>query len=526
MIGGLKVISKELAKARDFEVVKAAKVTPEERPVYHFSPRIGWLNDPNGLSYYDGKYHMFYQYHPYNTYWGHLHWGHAVSEDLITWDYLPCTLAPDTEYDKSGCFSGSAIRLDDGSHMLMYTSCGDSSNDPTGKGRWLQTQSIAVMNPADSDNAGEYIKFEENPVIGEGDLPEGGDPYECRDPYLWRAKDGTYRVLFANGRTSDDDGTRLLIYRSEDGLHWGDGKVLFEDDRRIGVMWECPNFFPLGGRYILIASPMDMQAEQGEAVGSIRFPQGNNVCYITGEYDEKTEIFTPDSDDSDAGYYLYEPVDGGLDFYAPQVLETPDGRRVMIGWMQDPSMANLHDDSEFNVFGQMTVPRELSIRDGRLIQWPVRELENYRGEPLKVSDAGIGWDDIRIPGLQGRAVDLEMEIRPAAGTQMYRHFSVRWAYDREHYMEFSYDPESSIVTIDRSHSGQPDNITRKRSIRVRDREGVISLRMLIDRFSTEVFINGGEQVVSITYYIDLSAQDITLRAEGKASADICAWQIK
>lgn len=516
------MISRELAKAREFEAVEGAKVSPEERPVYHFSPRIGWLNDPNGLSYYDGKYHLFYQYHPYNSYWGPMHWGHAVSEDLIRWEYLPAALAPDTDYDKSGCFSGTAVTLNDGSHMLMYTSCGDSSNDPTGKGRWLQTQSVAVRRPGEE----EYNKYELNPVIPETMLPEGSDPYECRDPYLWRASDGTYRVLVACGRSSEDDGTRLLLFRSDDGLHWGDGKVLFEDDRRIGVMWECPNFFPLGGRHILIASPMDMQAEEGEAVGSIRFPQGNNVCYITGEYDEEAEVFTPDSDDSDAGYYLYEPVDGGLDFYAPQVLETTDGRRVMIGWMQDPSMANLHDDEKFNIFGQMTIPRELSIRDGKLIQWPIRELENYRGEPLKVSDAELGWDDIRIPGLSGRAVDLEIEIRPAEGTQIYRHFSIRWAYDHEHYMEFSYDPENSLVTIDRSHTGLPDNITRKRSIRVRDRKGAISLRMLIDRWSTEVFINGGEQAISVTYYTDLAAEDITFRSEGKAIADICAWQIR
>ena len=524
--GGLKVISKELAKAREFEAVEGAKVSGEERPVYHFSPRIGWLNDPNGLSYYNGKYHLFYQYHPYNSYWGPMHWGHAVSDDLIRWEYLPAALAPDTWYDKSGCFSGTAIGMDDGSHLLMYTSCGDSKDDPTGKGRWIQSQSIAIMDPADGGSAGEYIKYEGNPVISEADLPEGGDPYEFRDPFLWRTKDGTFRALVANGRTSSDDGTRLLLFRSDDGLHWGDGKVLFEDERRIGVMWECPNFFRLGGRYILIASPMDMQAEEGEAVGSVRFPQGNNVCYITGDFDEETEVFKPDADDSDAGYYLYEPVDGGLDFYAPQVLETTDSRRVMIGWMQDPSMANLHDDEKFNIFGQMTIPRELSIRDGRLIQWPVRELENYRTELVHVRDTEVAWDDIRIPGLTGRTLDLELEIRPEEGAQQYRNFSIRWAYDREHYMEFSYDPENSLVTIDRSHTGLPDNITRKRTIRVRDRRGAISLRLLIDRWSTEVFINGGEQTVSATYYTDLAAEDITFRSEGKAIADICAWQIR
>ena len=249
------MISKELKKAREYEERETAKIPETDRPVFHFSPRTGWLNDPNGFSFYGGKYHLFYQYHPYDSQWGPMHWGHAASPDLIHWEYLPAALAPDTEYDKSGCFSGSAITMDDGSQMIMYTSCGDSCDDPTGKGRWLQSQSIALKRPGSE----EYIKYEGNPVIRESELPEGGDAYEFRDPYLWRAPDGTYRVLVANGRQDpENDGTQLTVYRSADGFHWGEGKVLFEDERRIGVMWECPNFFPLGDKHILIASPMDM----------------------------------------------------------------------------------------------------------------------------------------------------------------------------------------------------------------------------------------------------------------------------
>ena len=538
------IISKELAGAREYEEKQADLITDEMRPAYHFSPRTGWLNDPNGLSYYDGKYHLFYQYHPYSTYWGPMHWGHAVSDDLITWEYLPAALAPDTGYDYSGCFSGSAVTMDDGSHLLMYTSCGDSSGDPTGKGRWIQLQSIAIRKPGES----EYAKYEGNPVISESDIPEGGDPYEFRDPYMWRCDDGSYRVLVANGRTSAEDGTRLLLFRSEDGLNWGGGKVLFEDERRIGVMWECPNFFPLGGRHILMASPMDMQAEEGEAVGSIRFPQGNNVCYITGDYDEQLEEFCPDADDADAGYFMYEPVDGGLDFYAPQTFETVDGRRVMIGWMQDPSMSNLHSEDEFRIFGQMTVPRELTLKDGRLIQWPVSELEKYRQVPVvyrnisigtKEAEVGVGsLKDIQghsLNGIHGRMLDLELEIRPDEapgkdasgenGELSYREFAVRFAAGDSRYTEFRYDPERSVVTVDRSHSGQSGKISGKRTIRVRERKGRLSIRMLIDRWSAEIFINNGEQVVSLTYYTDLSAEGIEFLADGTVTLDAAAYRL-
>ena len=512
-------ISNELAKAREYEKEQEALIKEEDRPVYHFTPRTGWLNDPNGLSYYDGKYHLFYQYHPYDSHWGPMHWGHAVSKDMIRWKYLPCALAPDTEYDGSGCFSGSALVMDDGSHLLMYTGCGDSSADPTGKGRWIQSQNIAIKSPG-SD---EYIKYGKNPVIKEKDLPEGGDAYEFRDPYLWRAEDGTFRVLVANGRTDEETGTQLTMYRSDDGFNWGSGKVLFEDERRIGVMWECPNFFPLGDKHVLIASPMDMQAEEEEAVGSIRFPQGNNVCYITGKYDKKSEDFTPDSDDADTGYYIYEPVDGGLDFYAPQVMKTPDGRHVMIGWMQDPMMGNLHDVKDFRIFGQMTVPRELSMKNGRLHQWPVRELEEYRTDKDIYNRVAFGNDWIRIPSIRGRAIDLTLDIKTESTCE---ELGIRFAADKEHHVELRFDVARSVLTIDRSNSGQPDNITKKRSLKVRDRNGKLSLRLLIDRYSAEIFINDGEQTMSVTYYTDPSAQDVYFKANGPAYMDIEKYDLQ
>ena len=193
------MISKELLSARQYEEREGAMIPEEDRPVYHFSPRVGWLNDPNGLSYYKDKYHLFYQYHPYNTYWGPMYWGHAVSDDMISWQYLPAALAPDTEYDRTGCFSGSASTLPDGRQFLMYTGVLDDGTDPLGKGRWKQQQCIAVL----SDETGEYEKYEGNPVLTEADLPEGGDVFEFRDPYLWKADDGTYRAVAANGRTGE-----------------------------------------------------------------------------------------------------------------------------------------------------------------------------------------------------------------------------------------------------------------------------------------------------------------------------------
>ena len=106
--------SQTLRDARRYEETYEKRIKKEDRPEFHFSSRVGWLNDPNGFSYYQGKYHLFYQYHPYDPYWGPMHWGHAVSEDLLHWEYLPAALAPDQPYDRDGCFSGSAVELPDG----------------------------------------------------------------------------------------------------------------------------------------------------------------------------------------------------------------------------------------------------------------------------------------------------------------------------------------------------------------------------------------------------------------------------
>ena len=550
------MISRELQKAREYEARDGALITKAERPVYHFTPLTGWLNDPNGFSFFDGKYHLFYQYHPYNTYWGPMHWGHAVSDDMISWEYLSAALAPDAEYDRDGCFSGSAITLPDGRHLLMYTGVSDDGKDPLNKGRWRQQQCIAVL----SKETGEYEKYEGNPVLTEDDLPDCADVYEFRDPYIWNADDGTFRAVAANGRTGEitsdgtyktDKGTQLAVYKSADGFSWSFDRVLFEDKRRIGIMWECPNFFRLGGKLMLIASPMDMALEEEEAVGSIRFPKGNNVCYITGNYDEKKESFVYGNSD---GGFRYDPVDCGLDFYAPQVMKTPDGRHVMIGWMQDPATANfvkagsdeaalglkhasmaegtgyVHGEPGTRIFGQMTVPRELTLRGDRLIQWPVRELEEYRAGQAVCASLDIENETRSIEGVSGRSLDMTVEISPrsssAAGMCSLEEFTIRFARDYEHYIELSYRPDSSVVTVDRSRSGQSDSITKRRSIRVRERRGSINLRILLDRWSAEIFVNGGEQVMSLTYYTPYEAKDITFTAEGSAVVDLESYEMR
>ncbi|MBQ4046545.1 MAG: glycoside hydrolase family 32 protein, partial [Lachnospiraceae bacterium] len=183
--------SQALRDVRRYEEEFEKRILPEERPAFHLSSRVGWMNDPNGFSWYRGEYHLFYQYHPYDSHWGPMHWGHAVSKDLLHWKYMPAVLAPDSIYDRDGCFSGGALVMKDGTHMLMYTGV---SNEFAADGlpQGVQTQCVAF---GDGEN---YTKYTGNPVLAFEDLPEECSRYDFRDPRIWQEEDGTYKAAIVS----------------------------------------------------------------------------------------------------------------------------------------------------------------------------------------------------------------------------------------------------------------------------------------------------------------------------------------
>lgn len=204
-------MSEMLEKARKYEDEQGKQIKAKDRPAFHVSPYVGWMNDPNGFSYYQGEYHLFYQYNPYDTHWDSMHWGHVVSKDLLHWEYLPAALAPDEDYDKIGCFSGSAIELDDGRQLLMYTAV-DHETLEDGSKRDIQTQAVAVGDGRD------YVKYKKNPVLTEKDLPEGASKVDFRDPKIWKGKDGNFYCVIGS-RPADGSG-QILLYRSANGFDW------------------------------------------------------------------------------------------------------------------------------------------------------------------------------------------------------------------------------------------------------------------------------------------------------------------
>ncbi len=492
-------MSQTLRDARRYEEITERKMEAEEKPGFHLAARVGWMNDPNGFSFYQGKYHLFYQYHPFNSHWGPMHWGHAVSDDLLHWEYLPAALAPDTVYDEAGCFSGSAVELADGRQLLMYTGVHKEVQEDGGV-REVQAQCIAIGDGRD------YEKYQGNPVLDEKDLPDGGSKYDFRDPKMWKAPDGTFRCVVGNCAPERDG--QILLYSSKDGLDWKYEKILAANHGRFGKAWECPDFFELDGKQALLTSPMDMLPQ------GLEYHNGNGTLCLIGTYDEIEEVFVEEQD---------QAIDYGIDFYAPQTLLAPDGRRIMVGWMQNWDTCNLHSP-ERPWFGQMSLPRELSIVNGRLIQKPIRELEGLRGEEVRhenVTFSGL----TRLDGIRGRKIDMELSIRPLDEENMYRKFAVRFAQNDTYHTAVSFRPLESIVKIDRKFSGSRRAIIHQRRSRVGSRNGEIKLRIILDMFSVEVFVNDGEHVLSATMYTEKEADGISFLVDGVATMDVVKYDL-
>ncbi len=492
------MISKALQKARDFEK-KYLPYTASEQPKFHVTGGIGWINDPNGFAPYKGEYHLFFQYYPYDTKWGPMHWGHVVTRDFIRWERLPAALAPDSDYDRDGCFSGSAVETPDGRHLLMYTGVRNVRRR-NGMLEAFQTQCIAVGNGVD------YEKYSLNPVIDAGLLPEGGSSEDFRDPKIWREEDAYYAAI--GNRCADGSGT-ILLFRSEDALHWDYVNVVSACHNQYGRMWECPDLFPLDGKDVLLVSP-----QETAAIG-LEFHPGNATVCLVGELDRKTRHLNREG---------VQAIDYGLDFYAPQTLQTGDGRRVMIAWMQnwETSMCKMQG---LRFFGQMTLPRELSIRGGRLFQNPVRELERYRGVRIDYHNVLINGET-SLRGISGRYLDMTVTVRPSNENSIYKWFRLYVARDGENFTFIRFRPETGTIKVDRTHSGFPHDIVNIREFPVRPNGGVLKLRVIMDRYSLELFVNDGEQAASFVLYTPIEAGAVSFSSDGSVLLDVEKYDLE
>ncbi len=315
----------------------------------HLKAPGGWINDPNGFIYYKGQYHLFYQYFPYEPQWGTMHWGHAVSADLIHWKHLGVALYPTRDFDANGVFSGSALEKD-GKMQLYYTAVRYEQEDPENihmakDGKNTQSQAMIISEDGVTfDNM--HGKMPIIPSIQDTSI---GDPQDCRDPKVWKDEEG-YHMCLASTHLQQEG--VLLLYKSTDSLHWEYQNRL--QDKRLGRGLECPDLFCLDGKYVLISSPM------GNKKGT--------------EYPESQSTIQPVDFDPATGEVVLcgkeKFLDYGFDLYAPQTNLDAEGRRTVMAWMRMPVPQQPEDNEAsggklWN--GMMGLPREVQWRENELV---------------------------------------------------------------------------------------------------------------------------------------------------------------
>lgn len=420
------------------------KVTDQRyRLGYHLMTKGGWMNDPNGFSWFKGYYHMFYQYYPYAAEWGPMHWGHARSKDLVHWETLPVALAPDEHED--GCFSGSAVVYDD-KLWLIYT--GHHLTNPEDSEEFYQDQNIAW-----SEDGIHFTKYEGNPVL----RAPADNTKHFRDPKVWQEGDIFYMVLGSQG--SDELG-RALLYESNDLKKWQPVSVLDKamNLKGEGYMWECPDFFRLDGQDVLLMSPQGLEP-QGDCFHNL-----NQTGYLLGQQDEENHLVRQE----------FTEIDRGHDFYATQTMLAPDGRRIMTAWMNawDSPMYEKEDGWA----GALTIPRELRIEKGRLYQKPVSELSSMRLHRVLEGEL-VPESSISLPA----ASEIKLLFKDCGD------FSGRLLKigDGGQELSISLDAEGSRILVERTTK---DGLRAAKIMPYKD----LDLHIFVDRSSAEIFVNRGE----------------------------------
>lgn len=305
------------------------------RPEWHFRPEKNWINDPNGLVYYKGTYHLFYQYNPHGDQWGDIHWGHAKSKDLLHWEEMPVALAPQHEKDELHCFSGGCCKDRYGNPYFFYTSVGDAAK---GLGAHIGAYQRMAL-PVDDDLT-RLVQVDDFAIANEihGEMRV----LEWRDPCVVWYK-GQYLMVL--GGLADNRGC-VLLYTSPDLKNWTYRHILVQSDTANGATWECPNIFFLGGKCCLFYSPCAaVQIKIGELDEDLRF------------HEEREEIL--------------EPAGG---FYAPQVMADEFGRTILFGWMSE-----CDNVSHKGWAGVISLPRLLSLNEDGLNAQPAPGLEAFNG---------------------------------------------------------------------------------------------------------------------------------------------------
>jgi beta-fructofuranosidase len=447
------------------------------RPQFHLLPAANWMNDPDGPIYFDGRYHMFYQYNPDGAYWGNMHWAHATSPDMMHWHHEPIALAPTPNgYDRDGVFSGCTVIHDDKGRLtptIIYTGVlpPESPSEITlndGQHKWREIQAIATSR----DGLRTWQK-DPDPVLAHP--PEGARVTGFRDPCVWR-EGGEWMMAIGSGFVGK--GGAILLYRSSDLRKWTYMHPLFEGRPALqsavnpvdnGDMWECPDFFPLGGKHVLLMSTKGL------------------VLWYVGNY--KDHRFTAEKDGV---------VDYGA-YYAARTQLSRDAERILWGWIPER-----RPESEYRAAGwsgSMALPRLLWIDDdGTLAMTPAPALKTLRGQPVRWS-VGMppamrtkALDGMRVKNLAG---EIRVELEPDTAVP----FNFKLHTERgEIFARITYRPGESEHQLQLNETYASFIVPAGQSIR---------LRLLVDGSVLELFGNDSTAITDRVYKTPASPLRVT-----------------
>jgi beta-fructofuranosidase len=388
------------------------------RPRYHLMPPANWMNDPNGPLFWKGQYHMFYQHNPNGAFPENMHWGHAVSRDLVHWKHLPIALAPiPGGPDKDGCWSGCAV-VDGGVPTIVYT------------GVFPQVQCLARSD----DGMMTWRKYPGNPIIGAP--PQGMEIAGFRDPCVWREADEWFLAI---GSGIKGQGGMVLLYRSRDLIHWDylhllckgrkDELLPGKDPVSTGEMWECPDFFPLADKHALIVST-----------------QGT-VIYSAGRY--VNQYFHPE---------VQGKADLGDSYYAARSMADEKGRRILWGWIREGRNDAAQRAAGWS--GVISLPRVLTLgHDGRLGMAPAPEIETLRGkhqifESLPIVPGSFSL----LKSVRGDSLEIQAELEPGASEAV--GLTVRSTPDGKEQTSITYNRSSGHLLVERERSSLSPDVDR------------------------------------------------------------------
>ena len=441
------------------EVDKMVKNSPF-RQKFHIEAPSGYLNDPNGFSFFNGECNLFYQWTPYmyssENVW-YQGWYHLKGTDFLTWEKLGAGIEADEKFATHGAYSGSAI-ADDDKLTIFYT--GNTRNEDWQR---IPYQVIATM---DKNN---IITKRENPEIT-GTLDGYTDHF--RDPKIWKNFDGEYYAIIGIQR-KNLTGTAVIAH-SKDTYNW---QILGEIDtnlKNFGYMWECPDYFELEDNGVFVFSPQGLD------------PQGNDyhniyqTGYLIGDKIDKNNLKLNEITD-------FQELDKGFDFYAPQSTSTPDNRRILIGWMGLPEMK--YPTEKYGYCGCLTLPRELTIKNGKLYQNPVKEIDKYRKNKIILNK-----EELKT----GISAENSYELQ-AKFENIKESFTIDLFSNEKHteYARIKYSATKKELWLDRGNMDIPVNESHgtKRLI-ANNLENNLTLDIFVDTSSIEIFVNNGEKIAS------------------------------